>query len=237
MSHNMCNMHKDVKRLIYNEETEQSYQKAIEQCCTKQFSTTIRSRLSLSLSSNLLPTLASVYRHWRCSSSATTASAPTFTYSREQRTDFSRLSSLMNMARLAAANDEDRPPRLENEVIKVINVWVSSQKRIQRMEWGTEKSKQNSPEKNLESILLFCLHSSKLCAASAAGENHWRAKRWTFWLITRPAPNANFQIITGAASFIQNSRQTTVYLMAKWWTMLTTRTTNEKGEKYERINS
>ena len=28
------------------------------------------------------------------------------------------------------------------------------------------------------------------------GENHWRAKRWTFWLITRPAPNANFQIIT-----------------------------------------
>ena len=40
----------------------------------------------------------------------------------------------MNMARLAAANDEDRPPRLENEVIKVINVWVSSQKRIQRME-------------------------------------------------------------------------------------------------------
>ena len=175
MSHNMCNMHKDVKRLIYNEETEQSYQKAIEQCCTKQFSTTIRSRLSLS--SNLLPTLASVYRHWRCSSSATTASAPTFTYSREQRTDFSRLSSLMNMARLAAANDEDRPPRLENEVIKVINVWVSSQKRIQRMEWGTEKSKQNSPEKNLESILLFCLHSSKLCAASAAGENHWRAKK------------------------------------------------------------
>ena len=117
-------MHKDVKRLIYNEETEQSYQKAIEQCCTKQFSTTIRSRLSL------FPRICCP--HWRQSTATGVALAllqlhpPPPLLTAESRTDFSRLSSaLMNMARLAAANDEDRPPSLENEVMKVINVWVN----------------------------------------------------------------------------------------------------------------
>ena len=116
-------MHKDVKRLIYNEETEQSYQKAIEQCCTKQFSTTIRSRLSL------FPRICCP--HWRQSTATGVALAllqlhpPPPLLTAESRGLIFPDFPLMNMARLAAANDEDRPPRLENEVIKVINVWVN----------------------------------------------------------------------------------------------------------------
>ena len=55
------------------------------------------------------------------------------------------------------------------------------------------------PGKHIKSDDLVSFQDSRLKRALVAvwcGENHWRAKRWTFWLITRPAPNANFQIIT-----------------------------------------
>lgn len=99
---------------------QQSYQKAIEQC-TKQFSTTIFSLSFLESAAHIgvsLPPLALL-------DPLLQLHPPPPLLTAESRGLIFPDFPLMNMARLAAANDEDRPPSLENEVIKVINVWVN----------------------------------------------------------------------------------------------------------------